>query len=90
MLVESELRVEVRSRPWKSVANASRRSHHHLTGRPTSFAAQATSANSGQVLLRMPKFPPTSPETTRTAAVGTLRTAAMSSRCRTTPPPAEV
>src|SRR6516164_9854839 len=61
---------EVKSRPWKSLAKASRRSHDHLTGRPIRLAAQATGANSGQVLLRMPKMPPTSPETTRTAAAG--------------------
>ena len=41
-------------------------------------------------LLRMPKFPPTSPETTRTVSFATPSAPAMSSRCRITPPPALV
>src|ERR1700731_1435970 len=73
-----------------STLNDPERNHLHLTGRPTRFAAQATNTNSGQVLLRLPKFPPTSPETTRTASFGTPSTPAMSSRCRITPPPALV
>jgi hypothetical protein len=68
VLVQGELGFRCQVRPWKSVRNASRRSQLHLTGCLTRFAAQATSTNSGQVLLRIPKFPPTSLETTRTAS----------------------
>src|SRR3954447_20955584 len=38
---------DTRSRPWKSVRKASRRSQAHLTGRPRRFAAQATSNKLG-------------------------------------------
>ena len=74
------------SRPCGSHWKVSVRPLIHFTGRPSRFAAHSTMPDSGKILPRRPKPPPTSGEMTRSFSFGTFRISRASPSCtRITP-----
>jgi len=63
----------MQSRPCSSASGASLRSQVHFTGRPSLRASHSTWRCSTWDQPLAPNAPPTSPDTTRTASLGTLR-----------------